>query len=174
VTATKGGGRKKATAKTSAPRKPTPSKKTSTTKGNGAKAPMSNAKAPMSKAHKAALAQGRVEGRVIRTYLDVLEANRPKRGRKRTIESITRRLNVIKKELLAADTVTKLRLTQERMDLERELKVKTANADIGKLESQFVKVARAYSVRNGITYTAWREVGVSPQVLKRAGIAPED
>ena len=167
MTATKGGGRKKATAKTSAPRKPTPSKKTSTAKSNGTKA-------PMSKAHKAALAQGRVEGRVIRTYLDVLEANRPKRGRKRTIESITRRLNVIKKELLAADTVTKLRLTQERMDLERELKVKAANADIGKLESQFVKVARAYSVRNGITYTAWREVGVSPQVLKRAGIAPED
>ena len=128
----------------------------------------------MSKAHKAALAQGRVEGRVIRNYLDVLEANRPKRGRKRTIESITRRLNAIKKELLAADTVTKLRLTQERMDLERELKVKSANADIGKLESQFVKVARAYAVRNGITYTAWREVGVAPQVLKRAGISPED
>ena len=162
MTATKGGGHKKASGKKSAPRKPTPSKKSA------------GAKAPMSKAHKAALAQGRVEGRVIRTYLDVLEANRPKRGRKRTIESITRRLNVIKKELLAADTVTKLRLTQERMDLERELKVKTANADIGKLESQFVKVALAYSVRNGITYTAWREVGVAPQVLKRAGIAPED
>ena len=47
----------------------------------------------MSKAHKAALAQGRVEGRVIRTYLDVVEANRPKRGRKRTVESITKRLN---------------------------------------------------------------------------------
>lgn len=159
MTATKGGGRKKAAAKTSAPRKPTPSKKI--------------VKAPMSKSHKAALAQGRVEGRVIRTYLDVLEANRPKRGRKRTIESITRRLNAIKKELLSADTVTKLRLTQERMDLERELKVKTASADIGKLESQFVKVARNYSTRNGITYTAWREVGVSPQVLKRAGISPE-
>ena len=162
MNAIKGGGRKKASGKKSATRKPTLSKKTA------------GAKAPMSKAHKAALAQGRVEGRVIRTYLDVLEANRPKRGRKRTIESITRRLNVIKKELLAADTVTKLRLTQERMDLERELKVKTANADIGKLESQFVKVALAYSVRNGITYTAWREVGVAPQVLKRAGIAPED
>jgi len=135
---------------------------------------MSSAKAPMSKAHKAALAQGRVEGRVIRTYLDVLEANRPKRGRKRTIESITRRLGAIKRELDGADTVTKLRLTQERMDLERELKIKKANADIGKLEAQFVKVARAYSSRNGITYTAWREVGVSPQVLKRAGISTED
>jgi hypothetical protein len=128
----------------------------------------------MTKAHKDALAQGRVEGRAIRVYLDVLEANRPKRGRKRTIESITRRLIAIRKETLTADTVTKLRLTQERMDLERELKVKKANADIGKLEAQFVKVARAYAVRNGITYTAWREVGVSPQVLKRAGISPDD
>jgi len=131
-------------------------------------------KSGMTKAHKDALAQGRVEGRAIRVYLDVLEANRPKRGRKRTIESITRRLIAIRKETLTADTVTKLRLTQERMDLERELKVKKANADIGKLEAQFVKVARAYSVRNGITYTAWREVGVSPQVLKRAGISPDD
>ncbi|MEY2626927.1 MAG: hypothetical protein RJB08_686 [Actinomycetota bacterium] len=128
----------------------------------------------MSKTHKAALAQGRVEGRIIRTYLDVVEANKPKRGRKRTIESITRRLAVIKKELLTADTVTKLRLTQERMDLERELKVKKANADISKLESQFVKVARAYSERNGITYTAWREIGVGAQVLKRAGISAND
>ena len=128
----------------------------------------------MSKTHKAALAQGRVEGRIIRTYLDVVEANKPKRGRKRTIESITRRLAVIKKELPTADTVTKLRLTQERMDLERELKVKKANADISKLESQFVKVARAYSERNGITYTAWREIGVGAQVLKRAGISAND
>ena len=128
----------------------------------------------MSKSHKAALAQGRVEGRVIRTYLDVLEANRPKRGRKRTIESITKRLGAIKKVLVEADTVTRLRLTQERMDLERELKIKKANADIGKLESQFVKVARAYATRNGITYTAWREVGVPTQVLKRAGIEPLD
>lgn len=128
----------------------------------------------MSKSHKAALAQGRVEGRIIRSYLDVVEANKPKRGRKRTIDSITRRLAVIKKELAIADTVTKLRLTQERMDLERELKVKKANADISKLEAQFVKVAKAYAVRNGITYTAWREIGVGPQVLKRAGITAGD
>ena len=131
-------------------------------------------KSPMSKAHKAALAQGRVEGRVIRTYLDVVEANRPKRGRKRTVESITKRLNVIKKELISVDSVSKLRLTQERMDLERELKVKKSSSDISKLEGQFVKVAKAYSDRNGITYTAWREIGVQPVVLKRAGITPND
>lgn len=157
MNATKGGGAKKASParkadkKVSAPKKP-----------------------PMSKSHKAALAQGRVEGRIIRSYLDVVEANKPKRGRKRTIESITRRLNAITKEFALADTVTRLRLTQERMDLERELKVKKANADISKLEAQFVKVAKAYSDRNGITYTAWREIGVNPQVLKRAGISAGD
>jgi hypothetical protein len=33
-----------------------------------------------------------------------------------------------------------------------------------------VKVARSFSVRNDITYDAWREFGVTPAVLKRAGI----
>jgi hypothetical protein len=161
VNATKAGSSRKAA------KKAAPSKKSTASKSAANKS-------PMSKAHKAALAQGRVEGRVIRTYLDVVEANRPKRGRKRTVESITKRLNVIKKELISVDSVSKLRLTQERMDLERELKVKKSSSDISKLEGQFVKVAKAYSDRNGITYTAWREIGVQPVVLKRAGITPND
>ena len=161
MNATKAGSSRKAA------KKAAPSKKSTASKSAANKS-------PMSKAHKAALAQGRVEGRVIRTYLDVVEANRPKRGRKRTVESITKRLNVIKKELISVDSVSKLRLTQERMDLERELKVKKSSSDISKLEGQFVKVAKAYSDRNGITYTAWREIGVQPVVLKRAGITPND
>jgi hypothetical protein len=39
------------------------------------------------------------------------------------------------------------------------------------LEKDFVKVARAYGSRKGISYTAWRSVGVSAGVLQRAGIA---
>ena len=38
----------------------------------------------MSAEHKAALAQGRSEGKAVRDYLDALRANKPKRGRKRT------------------------------------------------------------------------------------------
>ena len=38
----------------------------------------------MTDEHKAALAQGRSEGRAVRDYLDALRANKPKRGRKRT------------------------------------------------------------------------------------------
>jgi hypothetical protein len=43
---------------------------------------------PMSDEHKEALARGRHEGRVVREYLEALRATKPKRGRKRTPESI--------------------------------------------------------------------------------------
>ena len=42
--------------------------------------------------HKAAMAQGRTESRAISAYLEALESHRPKRGRKRTPESIDKRL----------------------------------------------------------------------------------
>ena len=35
----------------------------------------------MSEEHKAALAEGREQGRVVRRYLEALESQRPKRGR---------------------------------------------------------------------------------------------
>ena len=43
--------------------------------------------------------------------------------------------------------------------------------DISALEDGFVKVAKGYSSRKGISYNAWRTVGVSAAVLKRAGIS---
>lgn len=124
----------------------------------------------MSASHKAALANGRVEGRIIREYLDAVEANRPKRGRKRTPESIARRLKAITKELAVADSVTKVRLVQERLDLQRELKMMKTKVDMVAIEKKFLRVAKRFSERNNITFNAWREVGVSPEVLKRAGI----
>ena len=44
----------------------------------------------MSDEHKAALAEGREQGRVVRRYLEALESSRPKRGRRRTPETITK------------------------------------------------------------------------------------
>ena len=46
----------------------------------------------MTDAHKQALAVGREQGRVIRGYLEALESTKPKRGRKRTPDSVRRRL----------------------------------------------------------------------------------
>lgn len=57
----------------------------------------------MTVAHKKALANGRNEGRVIREYLEIVEATKPRRGRRRTMESITKRLSVIATELKVAD-----------------------------------------------------------------------
>lgn len=127
-------------------------------------------KTPMSSAHKEALAIGRAESRTVRTYLEALQRNRPKRGRKRTPDSIRRRLKAIDADLQTADPITKLKLTQEKIDLGHELDELSFSQDIGPLEKEFVSVAKSYGERNGITYTAWREIGVEPAVLKKAGI----
>ena len=128
-------------------------------------------RSPMSDSHKKALAQGRDEGRAVRRYLEALEAHKPKRGRKRTPESIQKRLAVIEQKLTSSDPLTRVHLIQERMDLEQELAATTDKVDLTALESGFVQSARAYGDRKGISYAAWRAAGVDPAVLRRAGIS---
>jgi uncharacterized protein YicC (UPF0701 family) len=124
----------------------------------------------MSDTHKAALAEGREQGRAVRGYLEALEAHKPRRGRKRTPESMEKRLTAIEDKLAQADPLTRLQLVQERMDLERQLEAADSTVDMQALEDEFVKAAPDYSRRKGITYAAWREAGVDPAVLRRAGI----
>jgi hypothetical protein len=128
-------------------------------------------KSPMSDEHKAALAQGRAEGRAVRDYLEALRSMKPKRGRSRTPDSIKKRLGAIDAQLADADALTELKLVQERRDLTDELAAMQAKVDLGALESAFVKVAKGYSTRQGISYASWREVGVEASVLKKAGIS---
>lgn len=141
-----------------APREVTKSTSTAPTRG-------------MSDEHKHALAIGRDEGRAVRNYLEALEAHKPKRGRKRTPEGIERRIDQIERDLPYADPLTKVHLTQERMDLQAELQAQPGAVDLSSLEDGFVKAAKGYSDRKGISYTAWREIGVDAAVLRRAGIA---
>jgi hypothetical protein len=124
----------------------------------------------MSDEHKAALAEGRNQGRAVRRYLEALDAHKPKRGRKRTTESMQKRLDRIDAELVSADPLKRLQLIQERLDLKQELDAAGHTVDLGGLEQGFVEAAAAYSKRKGISYAAWRELGVEPAVLKRAGI----
>jgi len=121
--------------------------------------------------HKAAMAEGRVEGKVVREYLDALRNSKGKPGRKRTVESVSRRIAAIEVELDEASPVRELELVQERMDLEIELESMKTKVDPATLEAGFVKVASSYSARKGISYAAWRAVGVEPAVLKKAGIS---
>ena len=125
----------------------------------------------MTDEHKAALARGRTEGRAVRDYLESLRANKPKRGRRRTGDSINKRLAAIDSELLTADPLSELKLLQERRDLQAELESKSTATDHAAIEEAFIQVAREYGERQGISYTTWREVGVDASVLTRAGIS---
>lgn len=125
----------------------------------------------MSDDHKAALAQGREQGRAVRAYLEALEANKPKRGRKRTPESVTKRLEAVEVEIVDADPVKRLQLIQERMELQAELDTKEETVDLAAVEKEFRAAAKPYSERKGISYAAWREIGVPASSLKAAGIS---
>jgi uncharacterized protein YicC (UPF0701 family) len=127
-------------------------------------------KREMSSAHKEALAVGRRQGRAVRDYLEALEAHKPKRGRKRTPESVTARLEAIATEIESADPLSRLLMMQEQKDLQAELESMSEGFDISSLEAEFIEVAAEYSATKGISYGVWREIGVSASVLRDAGI----
>jgi hypothetical protein len=126
----------------------------------------------MSDAHKLALAKGREQGRTVRDYLEALEASKPRRGRRRTPESVENRLKVVTELVETADNpLSRLQLVQERLNLETELAAGEPSTDVSTLQADFVKIARAYGERKGISYSAWRAIGVGAAVLKEAGIS---
>lgn len=119
--------------------------------------------------HKAAMIQGRTETRVVRQYLEALEV-RQSGGRRRSKESLQKKLAAVEEELESANAVGRLHLIQERINLQKALEVAEQNVDINDLENDFVAIAASYSERKGVSYQAWREVGVPPKVLQAAGI----
>jgi hypothetical protein len=111
-------------------------------------------------------------GRVVRRYLGALEASRSSRGKRRTIEGFSARLLKIDELLVSADPLSRLHLTQERIDLHAEL-VRVTNGqdpDLSSIEKDFVRVAKQYGDLAGVTFAAWRQVGVDAEVLDQAGI----
>lgn len=123
----------------------------------------------MSEEHKAALAQGRREGRAVKQYLKMVGSRRP--GRPVTKESLEKRIASLSEKIEAEDDpLKKLELIQNRLDAEDQMAELADSVDADEVEKEFIEVAKSYSERKGITYTAWRESGVSAQVLREAGI----
>jgi len=108
----------------------------------------------------------------IRDYLKALEQNAPQRGRKRTTESVGRQIATLEGELAGASITKRLGLIQQRIELEADLEAlsQAASVDLTALEAGFATYAAAYGGRRGISYAAWREIGVSSTTLKSAGI----
>ena len=125
----------------------------------------------MSEEHKAANAKARSENKAVSDYLDALETNRPRRGRKRTADAMKKRLEAIAEDLETASPIRRVQLVQERIDLEQAIVASVETVDISDLEDAFIAAAVSYSGRKGITYSAWREVGVPAAVLQQAGIS---
>ena len=71
------------------------------------------------------------------------------------------------------DPLRRLLLVQEALDLEAEIDRRGGESgpDMKALEKAFTKHAKAYSDSKGISYAAWREIGVTPDVLRAAGIS---
>ncbi|MGI8939997.1 MAG: hypothetical protein ACR2JF_17635 [Iamia sp.] len=127
-------------------------------------------KRTMSDEHKAAIAEGRAQAKAVSDYLEALAANKPKRGRQRTPATIEARITAIDAEIDDADQLTALNLRQEKMDLQAELAAKQKTVDVSAYEKAFVAQAAAYGKRKGISYKVWRDAGLAPAVLKKAGI----
>lgn len=148
-----------------------PAKRATKATKKAAKAPAKRrGPAKMTAEHKRALAVGREQSRHVAAYLDALAANKPKRGRKRTPESIRKQLGEVAAKIPTASGVKKLEFAHTRIALERELETLDIKVDLTGLRKNFLKHAKAYSERKGYSYQAWRDAGVSAQDLTDAGI----
>jgi len=127
----------------------------------------------MSVEHKAALAAGRDDGRIVKRYLEAVAESKPSgRGRRRSVTAIRNRLKAVEKELESASALGRLHLVQERRDLQAELaRSGEGTSDLATLRKSFIVVAKRYSERKGISYEAWREVGVDAATLAAADIS---
>ena len=156
----------KTAAKKTAAKKMTPAKKATgantATRRRGPKV--------VTEEHRQAMVRGRLEARAIDQYLHEVSRNgRP--GRRRSPERATARLVEITESLPTATGIARLELVQERNTLQQFLSESDSGTDTAALEAAFVEHAGRYSARKGVSYDTWRELGVSPAVLRQAGIA---
>lgn len=145
---------------------------TATKKRTAKKATKKTAKRTMSSAHKKALAEGRNMSATVDRYLAAINTPK-KRGRKVSVGSLRTRLAAAKERAQSTVGVERVLAAQEVRDLRDRLASAeaTTTTDIKKLEQDFVKVAKAFSERRGVSYGAWRDAGVPPAALRKAGIA---
>ena len=67
----------------------------------------------------------KTEVAAVRDYLKALEQNAPRRGRRRTPESVERQLAVLEGEMEGTSVTKRLDLIQQRIDLEADLETRS-------------------------------------------------
>ncbi len=131
---------------------------------------MPKKKSGMSAEHKAALAKGRAQSKAVRDYLNMLEQD-GRRSSNMSADQLNAKIHELHTRIDETDDpARRLELIQRRMDLEEQLGSVEDAPDADALEKDFVKAAKEYSERKGISYPAWREIGVPAATLKAAGV----
>lgn len=107
--------------------------------------------------------------RAVSTYLKSLEQQG---SPSRELQKIEEQMNKVSSaKAKTTDPVRRLKLTQEQIDLRNRKSVahnserRRSNAERG-----FIQHALAFSEANGISFSAWRRMGVPVEVLEAAGI----
>jgi hypothetical protein len=131
----------------------------------------------MTDEHKAALATGRKEGRIVKAYLEALEDTSTLTMRRRPMEEIHADIEGVTNIInTTTSVISRLLMIQKRIDLNTELDGTVDflafddGVNLQVKEDAFVEVAKSYSDRKGLTRKAWRQVKVPAAVLNRAGI----
>lgn len=132
---------------------------------------MAKGKTKMSAQHKAALAKGREQAKAVRNYLQTLEQD-GRRSSNLTPDQLNAKIHELESRIQSeSDPASRVELIQKRLDLEEQLKSASDGPDPEELEKGFVEAAKEYSERKGISYTAWRELGVPAATLREAGVS---
>lgn len=122
---------------------------------------------PEERSHVASLgSSASVESRAIERYLQVVAGLwEPPAANEEAVKALEQRIRdeprLVKRVQLVADL--------ERLESPDRKRDAIAAEEAAALEG-FVKHAGSFTERNGITYKAWRSMGVSPAVLKQAGV----
>lgn len=112
----------------------------------------------------------RAQGRIVKEYLDALTTCAVGHRNVCMTETIDQRLGAVDDEMAVADAERRSELVQERRELQAERARRLATGGLAALEEAFVQTVAAYSVCVGISYQAWREIGVPSSVLARAAV----
>lgn len=120
--------------------------------------------------HKEALAKGRRQAKAVRAYLQALESGKQS-ARPVDHKALQERIDQLQAEIdQETSPVKRVEFIQRRIDVERQLARSEDQPDFEELERGFIEAAKEYSQRRGITYSAWRELGVPVSVLREAAV----
>lgn len=124
----------------------------------------------MSADHKAALAKGRAQAKAVRNYLQMLEQD-ARRSSNVSADQLNSRIREVESQIRSEkDPIKRVELIQRRLDLEAQWNSAKTSPDPQQLEDEFVRAVKEYSERKGISYAAWRELGVPAGTLRAAGV----